>query len=143
MNRARGIALAAVAALLAVAGIAGAVSPTQASWTDRTHATASVTAGTWTTPTAANTCVAWADAAKKQPTSCTIGQITASPWGNGPRDYQVYWSTGVKPYWVEFTVDLSTATLKNGVKEDPAWSWTGATVRASGAQFTPVRPGIL
>lgn len=150
MNRRRPKTLTLLAALLAVIGlfgVSGAVSSTQAAWSDRVNVAAKVTAGTWLSP---NTCIAWADAEKKQPLSCAIAKITMKPWGNGPRDYRVYFTTQTQAptptpkqaYWVQFTVDLSSATLEDGTQISPAdkaaWSWSGATVVAAGAQFTPV-----
>lgn len=126
-----------IVAMLAAAGIVGvgsAVSSTQAAWSDRVHVAARVSAGTW----GSNTCTAWTDDEKSKPVTCTITQVTMTPWGNGPRDYMVSWSTDPEARWVRFTVDLSTATRTTAVADDPAWSWRGATVRAPGAQFTPI-----
>lgn len=140
MNRHRVKGAAVTVALLAmtgIVGVSGAVSSTRAAWTDRVDVAATVGAGTW----GSNTCTAWRDANKTEPLACAIEKITMKPWTNGPVDYRVHFTTPELPYWVQFTVDLSTAKSAPDAPAsspgEPAWSWSGASVVAAGAQFTP------
>src|SRR5690606_38679658 len=94
--------------------------------------------GTW----GSSTCTAWGDANKTEVLPCRIDKLTMKPWGSGPRDYKVYFTTPKQAYWVEFTADLSSATLAaDAPTSSPGeadWSWSGAKVVSAGAQFTPV-----
>ncbi|MEU1973294.1 SipW-dependent-type signal peptide-containing protein [Microbacterium sp. NPDC019599] len=105
------------------------VQPTSAAWTDKTHTSATVTAGTWSS--AKNTCTA-VDAAGK-PMPCAVTGLRYDEWGtpgNRVRNYYIT-TSAVGARHLDFSVDLSTASGAGG-----SFAWTNAGV-ATGAQFTP------
>ncbi|MEJ1920881.1 hypothetical protein [Microbacterium sp. KHB019] len=130
--------LALVAALMFGAGTVAApgglslFDDTSAAWVDHTHASAVITAGTWTSTTT-NGCTAYGQDGKVLP-GCAVSGITYLGWGEAgkqTRNYYINFQTPSGTRSVAFDVDLNTATGKG-----TSWSWKNASVLA-GAQFTP------
>lgn len=125
--------LAAVLTLVGVVALGGAAlgaaAPTQAAWSDRTYASATVTAGTWST--SKNTCTALNQGGR--PVPCTVKAIRYEGWGNPGSQTRNYYIEFTSPAAksITFSVDLSTATGTGGT-----FSWSNAGV-ATTAQFTP------
>jgi hypothetical protein len=127
------VALVTVALAVLLGGAAqGVVQPTSAAWTDRTAASAVVTAGRWqTTPT--SSCVAYGWNGAVLP-GCTLSGITYDEWGvfgQRARNYYASFSVPSGTRSVSFDIDLSTATGKG-----TAWAWD-RTRLVPGGQFTP------
>ncbi|MEJ3404861.1 hypothetical protein WDJ51_08955 [Rathayibacter sp. YIM 133350] len=132
-----------VASVLALVGsLCGltAVSPTQAAWTERAYAKATVTAGTWTpTPTPALACAPISAAVKATCTATVTGWTT---WGTGYRvDYSVSTTSTTAFEW-KLTLNLAvTGTpAPTGGTLFPGWpvpaeswhpAWTPSTFSMS------------
>ena len=132
-----------LATLLAAGGLfaaSAAASATQSAWTDRSHISAVVTAGTWKTPppveppTLPSSCIAMTpQGTPLAGGQCTITDIKVKAWASGAtkiRDYDISIKTNAGEGYVVFDVDLSTVAASG------AWSWAKAGTLATG-QFTP------
>lgn len=121
--------IAVLAVVGAVLGVSIASAQTQAAWTDRAYSKAAITAGTWVTPPAGNTCTA-VDVSGRAVT-CAVSGIRFDVWGSAGDQYRNYYidfnAPGAKT--IKFSVDLSTAT-----GTATTWSWANAGI-GSGAQF--------
>lgn len=137
--RRRGRLSLAAAALAAVAGGALlaslAVSATEAAWTDRVAASASVSSGSWQSPATLG-CVAMTAAGQPLPGGfCTVASIRYEEWGlpgERMRGYYVALSSNAGSGFIRFTIDLSTGT---GPVSD--FSWAHAALAGNG-QVTPL-----
>lgn len=131
MSRSRIVALAlAAAAVIGIGVSAGAASQTQAAWTDPVYVTATTTAGSWVS---GNSCTAWAMGGTKL-ASCEVKGIRVSGWIDGAgihRQYYVDFATPSQAEFVDFSIDLTTAT-----GNAPEMDWSKANVQGN-AQFIP------
>lgn len=126
------------AALVAALGVAGAVTgirATESAWTDRTYVSAVATGGTWSVPVTVG-CVAMNPNGEPKPGGrCSVTSVTVeAEWGtNGSRmrNYTAYFNSNAQDGYVQFTIDLSTATGSG------PFSWATAGLTAGSSQVIP------
>lgn len=128
-----GAVAAALALVVGLAAAAVAVVATQAAWTDRTSASAGVTAGTWVVspPPVTNGCTT-VYTKTQQPVpgaTCTITgtRLQHDEW-NGVRDYYIELKTSVSGPGIQQLVTIDLSTISGG----GAWTWSKAVTVASG-----------
>jgi len=130
-------AAAGLVALIALTGLAtGALSATDAAWTDRTVVAAGVSSGSWQAPVTVGCTAMTAAGQPLAGGSCTVASIRYEEWGSPGsrmRGYYVALSSNAGNGFIRFTIDLSAAS---GPSSDFSWSRAGLT---NNAQAIPVR----
>lgn len=138
-----GIALGSAAvvggALLGVGSFAtAATSATDAAWTDRAHASAAVSAGTWAVAPVGSTCVALNNGGNAVGT-CTVKSIRYEEWGtagNHTRNYYLSFTVSDPSPTKSIRVDVNLSSATGTTTGTGTWSWATAATLPSG-QFTP------
>lgn len=129
------LALGLIAALLGGVGVVAAVSATQAAWSDRSHASAVASAGTWaTTPTAPApgcTVVTTKDGKAVPGATCGIGGTSINQWSDGSstvRDYYITVNSSVSGPGIVQKVVIDLSKIAGG----GAWTWGSSVIVPSG-----------
>jgi hypothetical protein len=113
-------------------------SATDAAWTDRAHASAAVSAGTWAVAPRANTCVAL-NGGGNAVGSCTVTSVRYEEWGtagNHTRNYYMTFAVSDPSPTKSIRVDVDLSTATGTATGTGSWNWANAATLTSG-QVTP------
>lgn len=139
MTRTMKTVLAALATVIAVAGLgaaAASVDNTQSAWSDQTIISSAVSAGTW--QASLGTCTAYNNGGNAVGT-CTIKSSTYQEWGsagNHVRNHNMSFTvSSPATAYIVFTTDLSAATGTSS--GSGTWSWSTAATLSSSNQIVP------